>query len=338
MKPTQFLLLLAVLLASPAIAQTPAAPAVPATAPLPVLLTPAQTDHILKELEKVESQIGQGRGTVFGAAMAKFREGAASPTAAMALFLDCYKLEHFDRRDLKQADFMDWRNRREVILKDEDYKKALALQLEYLVLSIQAQDADDVKKMAPLVAGAQAFLGRAITAVQGSLVHSASGAVSDKESKGGGKGGGGGGGNAKPPSIDETLGKSVRDSEFARAYTLKDFMKKEEWEYEPLNVKGIYQKTIFPYYLEDKPTEVATQWDLFINTELALRKALMSETQYNEFAKEAGPRMQWDKYSYIVEKNVSPLKALDDMLKIIQTYKIHSDAYKCLKCFLTLVN
>ncbi|MFN0077816.1 MAG: hypothetical protein ACKVY0_15275, partial [Prosthecobacter sp.] len=64
MKTTQLLPLLAVLLASPAIAQTPAAPAAPAAetpAAPQVILTPAQTEHILKELEKVEAQIGQGR-------------------------------------------------------------------------------------------------------------------------------------------------------------------------------------------------------------------------------------------------------------------------------------
>ena len=110
MKLTPFLPVLAVLLASPAGAQTPANPVTePAAVENKVLLTPAQTEHILKELEKVESQIGKGRGAVFTAAMAKFREGMASPTAALALYLDCYKLEHFDRKNLKQADYTDWR-------------------------------------------------------------------------------------------------------------------------------------------------------------------------------------------------------------------------------------
>ena len=343
MKLTQLLPLLAVVLASPAVAQTPAPPATEPEAPeYKVILTPAQTEHILKELEKVESQIGKGRGSVFGAAMAKFREGMASPAAAMALYLECYKLEHFDRKNLKQADFMDWRNKNEERLKDDDFKRALWLQLEYLVLTIQAQEIDEPKKMAPLVASVQAFLGKAVTAIQGTTVHSASGAVTDKDAKsgrrGGGGGGGGGGGNNVPAGdILGTLRQSVAESDFAKAYSLEDFLKREEWEYQPLSVKGIYSNIIFPYYLAEKPTELPAQWDARINAEVAMRKALMSETEYNEYSKDAMPRLLWEKNNYLVVNDVGAVKALADMLKVIQTYPSHPDAINWLKDFRDLV-
>jgi len=52
MKLTQLLSLLAMVLASPVIAQTPANPVTEPEKPeLKVILTPAQTEHILKELE-----------------------------------------------------------------------------------------------------------------------------------------------------------------------------------------------------------------------------------------------------------------------------------------------
>jgi hypothetical protein len=335
MKLTHLLPLLAVLLASPAIAQTPAAPTDPA-APAPalqVILTPVQTEHILKELDKVEAQIGKGRGSVFGAALAKFRDGMASPAAALSLYLECYKLEHYDRKNLKQADFMDWKNRNEASLKDEDFKRALALQLEYLVMTVQAQEIDTPKKMAPLVASAQAFLGKAITAVQGTTVHSASGAVADKDAKGGRKGGGG-----RPAGdILGTLRESVKKSEFAKAYSLEDFLEREEWEYEPLSVKGIYTNIIFPYYLVEKPTELPAQWDARINAEVALRKALMSETEFNEYNRDAAPRLIWDKNNFLVTNNVAAVTALADMLKVIQTYPSHPDAKTWLKDFRELV-
>lgn len=345
MKLTQLMPLLAVALACPAIAQTPASE--PEKPEAKVLLTPAQTEHILKELEKVEAQIGKGRGSVFGAALAKFREGMASPAAAMALYLDCYKLEHFDRKNLKQTDFMDWRNRNEANLKDDDFKAALALQLEYLVLTIQAQEIQEPRKMAPIVAAAQAFLGKVITAIQGTTTHSASGAVADKDAKGGGgggggggrRGGGGGGGGGGVPAGDimGTLRQSVANSEFARAYSLEDFLKRKEWEYQPLNVRGIYANIIFPYYLAEKPTELAAQWDSRMNAEVALQKAIKSETEFNEYYKDAGPRMIWEKNSYLVENNVTPVNALADMLKLIQTYPSHPDAMSWLREFRDLV-
>ncbi|WP_395752214.1 hypothetical protein [Prosthecobacter sp.] len=331
MKPTHLLPLLAALLVSPAIAQTPAAPETEPTTK--VILTPAQTEHILKELDKVEAQISKGRGSVFTAAMAKFREGMASPAAALGLYMDCYKLEHFDRKNLKAVDFKDWSSRNEAKLKDEDFKKALWLQLEYLVLTIQAQDADEPKKMAPIVNSLQAFMGKAISAIQGTTTHSASGAVTDKDSKGGRKGGG----NVPAGDILGTLRQSVADSDFAKAYSLEDFLKREEWEYQPLNVKGIYSNVIFPYFLAEKPTELPAQWDNRIAADVAIRKALMSENEYGEWSKDAGPRMQWEKNSYLVSNDVNPVIALADMLKIIQNYPSHPDASKWLKDFRALV-
>ncbi|WP_395736257.1 hypothetical protein [Prosthecobacter sp.] len=334
MKPTYLLSLLAVLLVSPASAQTPAAPGTePAATETKVILTPAQTEHILKELEKVEAQINKGRGSVFSAAMAKFREGMASPAAALSLYMDCYKLEHFDRKNLKAVDFKDWSSRNEAKLKDEDFRKALWLQLEYLVLTIQAQDADDPKKMAPIVTSLQAFIGKAISAIQGTTSHSASGAVTDKDSKGGRKGGG----NVPAGDILGTLRQSVAESDFAKAYSLEDFLKREEWEYQPLNVKGIYSNIIFPYFLAEKPTELPAQWDNRIAADVAIRKALMSENEYNEWSKDAGPRMLWEKDNYLVSNDVNPVNALADMLKIIQGYPSHPDAPKWLKDFRALV-
>ena len=334
MKSIQLLPMLAVLLASSAVAQTPATPVTePEVHEYKVILSPAQTEHILKELEKVETQIGKGRGSVFGAAMAKFREGMASPAAALGLYLDCYRLEHFERKNLKQADFMDWRNKNEAKLKDEDFRRALWLQLEYLVLTIQAQEVEEAKKMAPIVASLQAFLGKAVTAVQGTTVHSASGAVADKDAKGGRKGGG----NVPAGDILGTLRQSVKDSVFARAYSLEDFLKREDWSYEPLSVRGIYSETVFPYYLAEKPTDLPGQWDARINAEMALRKAIMSETEFAEFSKDEGPRLLWEKDNFLVENNVTAVTALADMLKVIQTYPSHPDAMTWLKEFRELV-
>ncbi len=329
--------LLVSLFASIILAQTPVSQ--PEISPLPVMLTPAQTVHILKELEKVEETIGKGRGGLFGSALTKFREALASDSATVALYLDCYRLEHFERRDLKQSDFMEWRDRNEARLKDSDFRKALLLQLEYLVLSIQAQDIQDSKKLAPLVTSLQAFVGKAITAVQGSTKHSASGAVSAKDtpSKGGGgrKGGGGGGGPAG--DIVGLLRQDVGGSEFASAYKLEDHLKREEWEYHPLDIGGIYNKVILPYYLTEKPSELPSQWENRINAEMALRHAVLSETEYNIFAKDEMPRRQWEKNNYLVVHNVTAVNALADMLKVIQNNPNHPDAVTWLRDFRELV-
>lgn len=317
----------------------------PATAPA-VTLTPSQTAHILKELEKVEAQIGQGRGGVFSNALAKFRSAMGSDAAALALYLDCYKLENFERRDLKNTDFIAWRDdpRRQVLLKDPDYSKGLSLQLEYLVMSIQAQEIKDVRKMGPMVTALQAYLTKAISAVQSSIKHTASGAVEVKEaSKNNNNGGGGqrrgreGGGErwgiSDASSLATTLRRSVKGTEFSRAYLLDDYMTLQEWEYTPLNIGGIYGSVIFPYYKLEKPTELGVQWDARINTELALRKALLSESEYAIYLGEENPRLQWQKQNDLLAGGINSVNALAEMLKIIQGNPNHPDASSWLGSF-----
>lgn len=347
MKPIRILNLLAMLLATAAAAQSPQESAPgnsPAAAASQVLLTPAQTAHILKELEKAEALIGQGRSGVFTAALTKFREGMASEAAALALYLDCYRLEHFERKNLKQTDFTTWRDNNETRLKDDDFKKALALQLEYLVLTIQAQGIEDPQKMGPLVTALQAFIGKAITAVQASTKHTASGAVEAKDAgpKGGGpgrKGGGGGGGGGGGPGgvLMGALRQPVKGTEFASAYLLDDYLNRKEWEYSPLEVEGIYSRVIFPYYLTEKPAELPAQWDARINAELALRKAVMSEAEFGLYYTEKGPRLQWDKNSFLLSNNLNAVNSLADMLKIIQGNPNHPDAAGWLEEFREIV-
>lgn len=329
MKTTAILFLLPLMLATVS-AQTP--PSQPAEGAPPagpqISLTPGQLDHILKELEKVETQIGQGRDSILGTALAKFKTAAASEAAALALYLDCYKLENFERKDLKQTDFMEWRDRNEARFKDDNFTRALLFQLEYLVMTIQAQGIEDTKKMGPVVAALQAFIAKEIVAVQETMKHTASGAVEVKDNKGGqGRGARGGGGDMGGSSpLAGMLRQSVKSTEFSRAYKLDDHFKSKSWEYSPLNIGGIYSNFILPYYLAEKPAELAAQWDARINAEMNLRKSGMSETEFGILQAEQLPRLQWEKSNHLLSNNVNAINALADMLKIIQANPNHPDA------------
>ena len=62
-----------------------------------------------------------------------------------------------------------------------------------------------------------------------------------------------------------------------------------------------------------------------------MRQALMSDTEFNEYIKDEGPRLLWEKDNYLVVNDVGAVKALADMLKVIQTYPSHPDAITWLK-------
>lgn len=288
------------------------APVSPAAA---TKLTDEQTANIIKQLDQIESQITKNRGDSFNNALARFKAGAANDKDALSLYLDCYKLEHFDRRDLKQTDFQVWKDKNESRLKDPEFLIGLRLQLEYLAICIPAQDATEI---GPIVSALQTFIPKAVSAVQSTMTHSASGALKDKDKdKGSGNGG---------KQLLDTLKQPVTGTDFSKAYLLDDLLKRQDWEYAPLGISGIYQNIIFPYYLEKKAAELPGQWEARINAELLLRKAVTSETEYQLFYKENYPQLLWTKNTYLLKNNITPVLALADMLKIVRENPTHPNA------------
>jgi hypothetical protein len=363
--PRLFLALLCTPLLLSAQGTNPAVPStVPAPAPAMPVLTAEQTATIMKQLEQLEGVIGKSRTDILGAALTKFKAALAGKDV-LALYLECYKLENFERRDLKTADFLTWKEANEDKLKDKDNIDALTLQLEYLVLTIQAQDITEQKDMGPTVTALQAFIPKAMAAIQDTVKHTASGALEAKgnvqgsqnrtgtratgagarqgaptpKGKGGGQGNGGGGsGFVVSGSIGNVLRQSVKSTEFAKAYLLEDHLTRENWTYSPLDIPDIYENVIFPYYLAVKPTEIGTQWDNRINAELNLRKLTLSETEFGLLAKERQPELAWQKANFMLTNNLNPLQAMADMLKVVRENPTHPRAVEWLKTLRDMVN
>lgn len=287
-------------------------------------LTSDQTASILKQLDQIESQITKNRGESLGTALSRFRIGMNSDKDALDLYLNSYKLENFDKKNLKVTDFQEWKDRNTDRHKDPDFLMALRLQLEYLVLSIQAQDTKDINTLVP---GLQAYVPKLISAVQSTMKHSASGAIEEKNKAGKG-GGGGGGGNRQggAPPILAMLRQPVKGTVIAQAYRLDEFLTRKEWEYDPTSIAGIYNSVIFPCYLKEKKEELPAQWDARINAELALRKATQSETEFQVYYYENHPQLLWSKSVYLLQRNVNPIGALAEMLKIVRDNPTHPKA------------
>ena len=295
-------------------------------------LTPEQTANIMKQLDQLEAQIGKNRGDTLGGAYARCSKAvAAGEKGALELYLECYKVEHFDRMNLKITDYQDWAKRNLDKHKDPEFLAALWLQLQYLVFSIQAQDAKD---MGPIVASLQSYIPKLVSAVQGATTHTASGAVKDSD-KGKKNSGGRSFGSGQ---FQQMLRQSVKNSEFAKAFLLDDFLRKEEWEYEPLAIGRIYDSIIFPYYLEKKPADLGAQWDARIKADLTLKQAVMSDAEYAIYYKEKYPALLWKRASYLYDHGVNPILAMADMLKVIRENPTHPDAGDWLKNLRGVVN
>ncbi len=294
-------------------------------------LTPEQTATIIKQLDALESTIGKNRSLTLSGALTRCSKAvAAGEPAALQLYLDCYKLEHFERMNLKVLDYQEWAKRNADKHKDPEFRMALWLQLDYLVLTIQAQDAKE-KDMPILIASLQSFISRVITAIQGSTKHTAGGAVVDAGKPGRGQ-------SFDAGKLQQMLHQSVKNSEFAKALQLDSILKKEDWTYDPMDIRGIYERVIFPYYIEKKPDDLSTLWDNLIKSELAIKAATSSEAEFGVFYKERYPEMLWRKAEHLVSHHVNTIMALADMLKLIRDNPTHPNAGNWAKKLRELVN
>ncbi|MCE9520677.1 MAG: hypothetical protein K8R87_14140 [Verrucomicrobia bacterium] len=282
-------------------------------------LTPEQTATIIKQLDALEATFGKNRAEIIKVALTRCSNAlAAGESGALQLYMDCYKLEHFDRTNAKASEFQEWAKKNIEKHKDPEFLMALWLQLDYFTLCIKAQDAQD-KDVPSMVAALQSFIPRMVAAIQGTTKHT--GADSGKAS--GGKGNHGQSFDAD--KLLQMLRQSVKNSEFAKAFQLDPFLKKENWTYDPLDIRGMYDKVIFPYYIEQKPKELPAQWDNRIKSELSIKAATMNETEYADFYKEHYPGMVWRKSEHLVSQNVNTILAMADMLKLIRENPSHPE-------------
>lgn len=293
------------------------------SAPTP-LLTEDQVSNILKQLDQLEGQITQNKSESLSAALSACRIGMSGDKEALDLFLNCTKLENFDKRNLKQTDFQDWRDRNMDRLKEPEFLAALRLQLEYLALTIQAQSADTPEKMAPHVTSLMAFMPKVQSTVQSSMRYKASGQVEEKSQAKGG--------NAPRPrpggqsSILSRLQENVTGNVIAKAYRLDEYLKKGDWAYSPGDFNAMYDKVIVPYYLNAKPDQVPAQLDSKINAELAMKRATLSEAEFLVFQKEQYPQLLWQKATFLWGKKIQPVQSLADMLRILRENPNHPSA------------
>jgi hypothetical protein len=300
-----------------------------------VKLTEAQVQSITSQLEKLETDILKNRSTSLGSALAALQRSMNSETDARDLYLSCYKSVHFDRKDLKDSDFTDWKTKNAPRFKDPEYLMGLRLQCEYLVLSIQAMEAKDIATVIPNL---QNFMLKELAAVEGTVKHTSNGAVQveRKDAKPGKSG--------RPqrsigsPQILDMLRKNIKGTEFAKAYLLDEFLKSKEWEYQPMDFNGIYRTVIFPYYRDKKPTELGAQWDNFTKLDFTMQEATTSESEYQLFYKERFPERQWEKSNDLYTNNINPVIALADMLKTVKENPTHPKAAEWLKHLRELVN
>jgi hypothetical protein len=164
-----------------------------------------------------------------------FAAAAADPRAAVELYLNCVKIVEYDREGLPETDFRAWRENQTDRMKDPQFVTSLQQQLRYLTLSCQAAESEDK---------AQVF---------GSLMSYVDSLSNLTEMPTG------------------AMTQSVANSVFAKAYYLERLLgSAENWEPTPINIAGIYSRTIMPYLREKDPASLMNAWDKRIEQQARL--------------------------------------------------------------------
>ena len=195
----------------------------------------------------------------------------------------------YDRAGRPESDFRAWREAQEDRVKDPKFMGSLQLQLRYLALSCQAAESDDLSRVfGPLMSHVDSL---------SQLSEMPTGPVTQ----------------------------SVANSVFAKAYYLEKLLGgNENWEPVPIDIAGIYSRTILPYLREKDPSSLMNAWDKRIEQQTRLvmmleekkedelrglnrdeerrarnnqvnRGGTMGEHSKEEFTRHTLPQLQWGK-------------------------------------------
>ena len=164
----------------------------------------------LKEIQETADGAVAGR---FGVAMAAFKEGMQSDTAAHDLYLNCIEKVRFEDEAKKTNEFREWKRRHKDRTDTPGFRRALRHQLLWLVLTLEAaQDKTEIPKMG----------GRGITVLEAIL---------------------------KDATVlkgqERLLSSKVLSSEFALAYGV-DNIALQGWPASPLDIATIYDVMVLP--------------------------------------------------------------------------------------------
>lgn len=160
--------------------------------------------------------------TRFSAATAAFKQGMASNSAALELYLKCVEKVNFEEQNRSGQDFREWK-RRNKRLEDKAFAMALRHQLNWFSLTLKAAaNPGDIAKLSPEAS---------------KMLESLMVTAEEVDSK----------------AARDELKKPVTSTIFAQAYGLGG-LKIEKWPMTPLPIKDVYDQVILPPLRTPKTT------------------------------------------------------------------------------------
>lgn len=269
--------------------------ALPTQVPAQEELTPEVIEKLVSQLKLLSDQTSERKRGKHSTALAAFSEAASSNAKAYEFFVECTKLINFDQQEKRNSEYRDWKSRTKE-LKSVDHCAVLRFQLNWLIMTIAADNSKDIGELIPKIYSALNVI------------------VVQRENFG---------------RYHNVLNGPVTSTIFARAYGLDSGLSSvKSWEMNPMNITGVFEKTVMPYFRATEDVDgLMGAWDLRIKlaSELALDRQL--EQAKIDFSKETLPRLRWQKMRDLYQLG-SHASAATKMVEIIQTNIAHDDCEK----------
>lgn len=264
--------------------------------PHPVTLQ--EQDYLLEQLQSLEENIHSSRSRLFLQACKDLEPLLKDRKQLLAFYLDQVKKTEFDARGKTSFEFRDWRDKNEGLAGDE-HLDALGLQLEYLLLTLQHQEARNDADRDRVVLKLMQYFDRLVAQ------------------------------RAKLGRYSRLLNGDVRKSIFAEALGLGTHIRAAgTWQARPDDVSRSYEEFILPYVnAKGDAARIRKTWDTRI-AQQALHVTglpLARVDRAGRFCRLVLPDLHWGKASDLYHAG-SEREALQEMLRLIREHPDHPAA------------
>ncbi|MCW1924102.1 hypothetical protein OKA05_16160 [Luteolibacter arcticus] len=297
-------------------------------------LSEADREALIEKLDNLRDTAKEKAMGRLGVAMAAYKAAMGSDEVAMEFYLKCVEKVEFEDQKKSAQDFREWKRRQEDRLKQDGLGRCLRHQLRWLVLSLEAAEAQgNFKELAP----------------------KASAALDDIFSN--------------PDQFAGNVGplrEPVTNTVFARAYNIGG-VKVENWPLSPLELPAVFNQIMFPpLRATGKLDLMREQWQRRIRYEGLMRKEMTggggggggegrgrgegrgegrgdggraeeNSAEYEKFISETLPDLKWQMEEDMYKAG-DQQRAAVNMLTHIETHLTHPKARDWAERFRSLID
>jgi hypothetical protein len=279
-------------------------------------LSEADREALIEQLDSLRDNAKEKAMGRIGTAAAAFRAGMASDAAAVELYLKCVEKVDFQDRKRSPQEFREWKRRQDDRLKEDGLGRCLRHQLRWLVLTLEAAEADgQFDDLAPKAA-------EALDSIFGN-----------------------------PEQFEGNVGplrEPVTNTVFARAYNLGG-AKVDNWPLSPLDVSQVFSQVLFPpLRAEGKLDTLREQWLKRIRFEGVVRehwsgggpgrgKQEERSPEFERFISEMLPDLKWQMEEDLYKAGDQKRAALN-MLEHLEAHLTHAKAREWAERFRALID